>query len=251
MMTIHPSDCLNHLLAQLPPDVYNNWQPSFEIVQLHQGQALNPAGPRGTHIYFPLTAVVSWVYVLENGCSTEVAMAGREGCVGLHLLLGSTTPHQAVVQTTGTAIRIHADRVRQSFQNEPMVQMLFLQFTQSLLNQIGLGAVCRRHHTIEQQLCRQLLMVLDRQDSTRLNMTHENLSQLLGVRREAISLAAARLMKAELIHYARGQLTVLDRAGLADSSCECYGVVQVPKCPVPSQHLLSSPQRWSAQTVTI
>jgi CRP-like cAMP-binding protein len=237
---MNQSHCRNHLLASLPPVVYDAWQADFERVQLQQGQVLNEPGQRITHVYFPLTAIVSWVYMLENGSSTEIAMAGREGCVGMHFLLGSTTPNQAVVQTTGGAIRIRADLVRQSFHSDAVVQTLFLRFTQSLLTQIGLGAVCRSHHTVDQQLSRLVLMVLDRQDSAHLYMTHESLSQLLGVRREAVSLAAARLMKAGLIRYVRGHISVLDRSGLAGSSCECYSVLQLPESPAQTHPCLPS-----------
>jgi CRP-like cAMP-binding protein len=248
---MNQNHCRNHLLASLPPAVYDSWQADFEIVQLQQGQVLSEPGQRTTHVYFPLSAIVSWVYLLSNGSSTEVAMAGREGCVGMHLLLGSTTPNQAVVQTAGNAMRIRAELVRHSFQSEAAVQVLFLHFTQSLLTQIGLGAVCRRHHAVDQQLSRWVLMVLDRQDGAQLHMTHESLSQLLGVRREAVSLAAARLMKDGLIRYVRGHITVLDRAKLAGGSCECYGVLKLPMSLVKAYSRMPGPVTDPHQAATI
>lgn len=217
----------NHLLASLPDPIHATLQPHFEYVDLRVGQVLHAPGKDLGFVYFPTTAIVSWVYVLENGDSTEIAMTGREGMVGLYLLLGSTSTHnQAVVQTAGKAIRIRLSAVLNSFNDDTAVQRILLRFTQALFAQMGQATVCKKHHRTEEQLCRFLLSILDRHDHPSLQMTHEWMSQLLGVRREAVSLAAAKLMKDGLIRYSRGHLQVLDREGLEERACECYGVVK-------------------------
>lgn len=201
--------------------------PHFEPIELKAGQALNESSNGFEYVYFPTTAIISWVYVLENGDSTEVAMTGREGAVGLHQILGNvSTQNRAVVQTSGTAIRIRLNKMLNSFNEDSHFQRILLQFTQALITQMGQATVCKQHHNTEEQLCHFLLSILDRQDDTNLQMTHEWMSQLLGVRREAVSLAAAKLMKDGLIQYARGHIKVLDRAGLEERACECYGVVR-------------------------
>lgn len=216
----------NHLLASLPEHIFATLQPHFEFVELRVGQVLHAPGKDLGHVYFPTTAIVSWVYILENGDSTEIAMTGREGMVGLYLLLGSNSTHnQALVQTAGSAIRIRLSAVLNSFNDDTAVQRILLQFTQALFAQMGQGTVCKKHHRTEEQLCRFLLSILDRHDGPSLKMTHEWMSQLLGVRREAVSLAAAKLMKDQLIRYSRGHIHVLDRNGLQERACECYGVV--------------------------
>lgn len=217
----------NHLLTLLPKPIYTALQPHFEHVDLRVGQVLHAPGKVLGHVYFPTTAIVSWMYFLENGDSTEIAMTGREGMVGLYLLLGSTSTHnQAVVQTAGSAIRIPLSAVLNSFNDDTAVQRILLRFTQALFAQMGQATVCKKHHHTEEQLCRFLLSILDRHGHPNLQMTHEWMSQLLGVRREAVSLAAAKLMKHRLIHYSRGHIHVLDRYGLEERTCECYGVVQ-------------------------
>lgn len=217
----------NHLLTLLPAPLYTALQPHFEWVDLKVGQVLHAPGKVLSHVYFPTTAIVSWMYFLENGDSTEIAMTGREGMVGLYLLLGSTSTHnQAVVQTAGSAIRIRLSAVLNSFNGDTAVQRILLQFTQALFAQMGQATVCKKHHHTEEQLCRFLLSILDRHDSHNLQMTHEWMSHLLGVRREAVSLAAAKLMKQGLIRYSRGHIHILDRQGLEERACECYGVVQ-------------------------
>ena len=158
--------CGNHILSSIPESVYENWQAHFEHVHLPRGKVLHEPGKSVFYVYFPTTAIVSWIYVLEDGASTEIAMTGREGLVGLYLLLGNEpTPNQAVVQTAGHAIRIRLSVVLNSFNEGHEVQRLFLRFTYALINQMGQGNVCRQHHNVEQQLCRMLLMILDRQDS--------------------------------------------------------------------------------------
>ena len=228
----------NHILNALPDPIYATWHAHFEEVFLTEGQVLIEPGTSTGHVYFPLDAIVSWQYLLESGDCTEIAMVGHEGMVGLYLLLGNhSTPNQGVVQTAGRAIRMRVPVVLNSFNEGPEVQRLLLSFAQNLIHQMGQGNVCRQHHSIEQQLCRLLLMILDRQRSLQVHKTHEALSQLLGVRREAVSLAAGRLMKEDLIRYTRGSIEVLDRAGLEQQVCECYGALQQgqkPLCPTPA-----------------
>lgn len=229
-------NCKNFILHALPEPVYEAWQAHFEEVFLPEGKVLIEPGQSASHVYFPLDAIVSWQYMLENGDCTEIAMVGREGMVGLYLLLGNnSTPNQGVVHSGGWAIRMRLSEVLNSFNQGPEVQRLMLRFAQSLIHQMGQGNVCRQHHSIEEQLCRMLLMILDRQSSLQVSKTHEALSQLLGVRREAVSLAAAKLMNEGLIRYTRGSIEVLDRAGLEQRVCECYGVLQQwlkPQCHV-------------------
>lgn len=225
-------DCNNKFLNALPASICQAWQGHFEEVFLPEGKVLIVPGHNMAHVYFPLNAIVSWQYMLESGDCTEIAMVGHEGLVGLYLLLGdNSTPNRGVVQTAGWAIKIPLHVVLNSFNQGPEVQHLLLRFAQSLIHQMGQGNVCRQHHNIEQQLCRMLLMVLDRQSSMQVHKTHEALSHLLGVRREAVSLAAAKLMKEGLIRYARGSIEVLDRAGLEQRVCECYDVLRLEKMP--------------------
>ena len=238
--------CENDILNALPEPIYENWQAHFEEVHLPEGKVLIESGQSAAHVHFPLDAIVSWQYTLENGDCTEIAMVGREGLVGLYLLLGNrSTPNQGVVQTAGRAIRMRLHVVLNSFNQGPEVQRLVLRFAQSLIHQMGQGNVCRQHHSIEQRLCRMLLMILDRQNSLQVHKTHEALSQLLGVRREAVSLAAARLMKEGLIRYTRGSIEVLDRAGLEQQVCECYGVVQQGQQPL----CHARPARFYTETI--
>lgn len=225
--------CGNHILSSIPESVFETWQAHFEHVHLTQGMVLHEPGKSVAHVYFPVSAIVSWIYVLENGASTEIAMTGREGVVGLYLLLGNEpTPNQAVVQTPGLAIRIRLSVVLNSFNEGHAVQRLILRFTYALINQMGQGNVCRQHHSVEQQLCRMLLMIIDRQDSLQVNKTHEAFSNLLGVRREAVSLAAAKLMQEGLISYSRGHMEVLNRHRLEQRACECYEVLSQQYLPM-------------------
>ncbi len=186
-------------------------------------------GPGKTlnHIWFPTTAIVSWIYLLENGASTEVAMTGREGLIGLYLLLGSDrSSNTALVHTTGEAVRIRADVVMDSVRQDAGVQRLIFAYAQALITQMAQASVCHRHHNLEQQLCRLLLLTLDRLEGDTLHMTQELIASLLGVRREGVTLAASRLMKDGIIRYARGRITVCNMAALKARACECYGVVQ-------------------------
>ena len=170
---------------------------------------------------------MSWVYVLENGATTEIAMTGREGVIGMYMLMGGGKTHnQAIVQTAGRAIRIPVHVVLHTFSQEPQVQSLFWVFTRALITQMAQIAVCHRHHTLDQQLCRMLLLTLNRMDGDAIVMTHEVIARLLGVRREGVTIAAKKLMLEGIIHYARGRITILDRSALEERVCECYGVIR-------------------------
>jgi len=213
----------NALLAALPEAIAADWRPHMQVVELSEGEVLCEAGQPLTHVFFPTTAIVSWQYVLASGDCTEIAMVGREGLVGLYLLMGSRySMNQAVVQTTGTAIRVPLEGVLRSFRRSQVVQSTVMLFAQALIAQMSQGNVCRQHHTLEQQLSRLILMILDRQSGLQVRKTHEAIAQLLGVRREGVSLAAAKLMKEGLLSYSRGHIRVLNRAGLMQHSCECY-----------------------------
>ncbi|PUE11610.1 Crp/Fnr family transcriptional regulator [Limnohabitans sp. T6-5] len=218
----------NTLLELLPESVYANWKFEFEYVDLPMGKVLCEPGSIVSHIYFPTSAIISWVHVLENGASTEIAMIGREGLVGFYLLSGAAhSPNRAVVQIAGQAIRIRLSSVLASLQEEGMsLQKIFLRFNQVLITQMAQMAVCNRHHTLDQQLCRLLLLTLDRQDGNTINLTHEMIANMLGVRREGVTNAASRLMKEGGINYSRGRITVLDTCELQKRSCECYTVVK-------------------------
>jgi CRP-like cAMP-binding protein len=216
----------NRLISLLPAPTLLEWMPHFERVEFLLGQRLFDPSYTQEHLYFPLTAIVSWMNTLQNGSSTEVAITGREGMAGIFLLMGATqTQSNAFVQKAGSALRIRLRVVQESFDQNTDVQKIFLRFTRTVLTQLAQSTVCYRHHSLEQQLCRKLLHTLDRQDSEIILMTHELLSQALGVRREGISHAAYRLMKENIISYARGRIQVINRQALANRSCECYGVI--------------------------
>jgi CRP-like cAMP-binding protein len=217
----------NQILALLPEPTFAAWSDHLELVNLPMGKVLFEAGPGPSHVYFPTTAIVSFVYVLENGGSAEVAMTGREGMAGMYLLMGGGKSHnRAIVYTPGQAARLPLKVLQDSFQLEPEVQRIFLLFMQALVIQMAQIAVCHRHHTLEQQLCRMLLLVMDRLEGRTIEMTREVISQLMGVRREGVTLAAKRLMQEGVIHYARGRITIIDRHTLEHKACECYGVIR-------------------------
>ena len=228
----------NNILALLPQSHYQAWAPYLELVSLEVGQVLYEPGTCKTHVYFPTTAIVSWVYMLANGASTEVAMTGREGMLGMYLIMGGVNYHnRAIVQTAGQAVRVPLHMVRNSFTHDKEVQSIFLHYMQSLITQMAQTSVCHQHHSLDQQLCRMLLLTLDRMDGNHIVMTHEIMSALLGVRREGVTLAAKRLMRSEVIHYARGRITVLDRTALENRACECYEVLRKEH-----EHLLQMPE---------
>ncbi|KAA0890612.1 Crp/Fnr family transcriptional regulator [Pusillimonas sp. ANT_WB101] len=217
----------NHLLAALPAAEFDAWLPHLEQVDLPLSQVLYESGSTMTHVYFPINAIVSLLYVMEDGRSAEIAVIGNEGIVGISLFLGGeSTPSRAVVQSAGVGFRLKAQIVKDQFDRAGPVLHLLLRYTQALITQMGQTAVCNRHHSLDQQLCRWLLLSLDRLQGSELIMTQELIANMLGVRREGVTEAALKLQSAGLIQYARGHVSVLDRVGLERRTCECYAVVK-------------------------
>ncbi len=217
----------NHLFKALPVDELEKLRPNLGLIPLSLGKGLYESGCKLTHVYFPTTAIVPLLYITENGSSTEIAIVGNEGLVGLALFMGGETmPNTGVVQSGGFAYRLQGHLLKQAFNSSVAVRHLFLRYTQALITQMTQTAVCNRHHSIEQQLCRWLLLSFDRLSSNELIMTQELISNMLGVRREGITEAARKLQSAGLIKYQRGHITLLDRPGLEDAVCECYQVVR-------------------------
>lgn len=224
-MTSLPTD--NLLLAALPAAVYERLLPHLELVALPLGWSVYEPGSRMQHVFFPTRGIVSLLYVMENGSSAEIAITGNEGLVGIALFMGGeSTPSRAVVQGEGEAYRLPARFLRTEFELGGELQHLLLKFTQALITQMAQTAVCNRHHSIEQQLCRWLLLSLDRLHSNELKMTQELIANMLGVRREGVTEAAGDLQNRGLITYRRGHITVLNRPGLESEVCECYAVVK-------------------------
>jgi CRP-like cAMP-binding protein len=217
----------NQLLAAMPEAEWKRWLPEIEAVDMPLGHVLYEPGSTLSHVYFPTTAIVSMLYVLENGASAEIAVVGNEGLVGISLFMGGeSTPSRAVVQSAGNGFRLPAQALKDEFNRGGAVLHLLLRYTQALITQMSQTAVCNRHHSLDQQLCRWLLLSLDRLTGNELVMTQELISNMLGVRREGVTEAALHLQAAGLIKYARGRISVLDRPGLEKRSCECYGVVK-------------------------
>jgi len=217
----------NHLLAALPTAEFERLAPHLELVPLPLGEVLYEPGGQLQHAYFPTTAIVSLHYVMETGASAETAGVGNEGVVGISLFMGGdTTPSSAVVQTAGHAYRLDSRLLKEEFKRGGLMQHLLLRYTQALITQVTQTAVCNRHHSVEQQLCRWLLLTLDRVSSRELVMTQELVASMLGVRREGITEAAGKLKNAGLISYRRGHISVLERSGLETRVCECYSVVK-------------------------
>ncbi|MBU4499014.1 MAG: Crp/Fnr family transcriptional regulator [Thiobacillus sp.] len=217
----------NHLLAALPAAEFDLLADYLELVQLPLGEMLYEPGSQLKHAYFPTTAIVSLHYVMESGASSESAGVGNEGVVGVSLFMGgNTTSSSAMVQTAGYAYRLESHKLLQAFNRAGLLQRLLLRYTQALMTQMSQTAVCNRHHSVEQQLCRWLLLTLDRLPSNKLVMTQELIANMLGVRREGITEAAGKLQHAGVISYRRGHIAVLDRAGLETRVCECYAVVK-------------------------
>ena len=217
----------NHLLAALPAAEYERLSSHLELVQMPLGEVLCESGGQLQHVYFPTTAIVSLHYVMENGASAEIAGVGNEGVLGISLFMGgNTTPSRASVQTAGSGYRLKARLMMEEFNRAGPMMRLMLRYTQALITQISQTAVCNRHHSVEQQLCRWLLSTLDRLPSNELTMTQELIAGMLGVRREGITEAAGHLQQAGFIRYRRGHITVLDRSGLESRVCECYTVVK-------------------------
>jgi len=218
---------LNKLLAALPAEELALWIPLLEPVTLPLGKVLYESGCKLSHVYFPITAIVSLLYVMEDGDSAEIAVVGKEGLVGVSLFMGGeTTPSRAVVQSAGEGFRLRSDHLMLAFNRSMPVLHLLLRYTQALITQMAQTAVCNRHHSLDQQLCRWLLLSLDRLESNELLMTQELIANMLGVRREGVTEAAGHLQQAGLIRYQRGRITVLDRPGLEQRTCECYAVVK-------------------------
>lgn len=217
----------NHLLGSLPGLVLARLTPALEAVQLEAGQVLYEAGGRLTHMYFPLSAIVSLQYVMRDGASAEIAVVGHDGVIGVTLFMGGeSTSSRALVRGTGQALRLPAALLKEEFSRQGELQILLLRYAQVLLTQMAQSAACNRHHSIEQQLCRCLLLSLDRVRNTTLALTQELIANLLGVRREGVSEAAGRLQQQGVIRYNRGSIVVLDRARLEALCCECYAVVK-------------------------
>jgi CRP-like cAMP-binding protein len=222
-----PSPSQNHLLSALPTAEFESLVTHLELIQLPLGEMLYEPGSQLRYAYFPTTAIVSLHYVMESGASSESASVGNEGVVGVFLFMGGdTTSSSAVVQTAGHAYRMESRKLLQEFNRAGLFQRLLLRYTQALMTQIAQTAVCNCHHSVEQQLCRWLLLTLDRLPSNELVMTQELIANMLGVRREGITGAAGKLQHAGLISYRRGHIAVLDRAGLENRVCECYAVVK-------------------------
>jgi CRP-like cAMP-binding protein len=217
----------NRILGALPPTERERLFPHLQLVPMPLGKVVYESGAALRHIYFPTDSIVSLLYVMRDGASAEIAVVGREGAVGVSLFMGGeTTPSRALVQSAGQAYRLSRNRLRDEFSRHGSLLHLLLRYTQSLLTQMAQTAVCNRHHSLEQQLCRWLLLSLDRLDSNQLNMTQELIANMLGVRREGVTEAAGKLQKLRVIRYARGKITVLDRPHLERLSCECYQVVK-------------------------
>jgi len=227
-----PDPRQNHLLAALPGDDYARIAPYLELIPMALGDVLYESGTQMRHVYFPTDAIVSLLYVLEDGASAEIAVVGNEGIVGVSLFMGGeTTPSRSVVQSAGRAYRLSGQVLKKEFdrvggRRSGALHNLLLRYTQALLTQMAQTAVCNRHHSLDQQLCRWLLLSLDRLPANELVMTQELIANMLGVRREGVTEAAGKLQKAGVIEYRRGHITVLDRPGLEERACECYAVVK-------------------------
>jgi CRP-like cAMP-binding protein len=217
----------NHLLASVPEEVQKRLFPELEYVSLPLGKVMYESGDVLRHVYFPTDSIVSLLYVMENGSSAEISVVGNEGLVGVSLFMGGeSTPSRAIVQSAGSAYRLLGQRLKDEFNRHGSLMVLMLRYTQALITQMAQTAVCNRHHSIDQQLCRWLLLSLDRLPSNRLTMTQELIANMLGVRREGVTEAASKLQKLGVIEYSRGRITVLDRPHLEKLSCECYAVVR-------------------------
>ncbi|MCE9663358.1 Crp/Fnr family transcriptional regulator [Halomonas sp. M5N1S17] len=217
----------NSMLAALPLDEYQRLAPLLEPVELKLGASLAESGETMRYVYFPTDAIVSLLCVMEDGDSTEIAVVGAEGVVGISLFMGGeTTPSRAIVQSAGSAYRLRGPLVKAEFYRAGPLQDLLLRYTQALITQMAQTAVCNRHHSLDQQLCRWLLLSLDRLPTNELRMTQELIANMLGVRREGVTESAGKLQRAGLIAYHRGRITILDRPGLEARVCECYAIVK-------------------------
>jgi CRP-like cAMP-binding protein len=226
-MEIPHSPKQNHLLAALPPQEFERVASHLQLVTLKLGEVLYESGGQLKHVYFPTNSIVSLLYVMEDGASAEIAVVGNEGILGVSLFMGGeTTPSRAVVQSEGEAYRLPAQYLKEEFNRAGPLMHLLLRYTQALITQMSQTAVCNRHHSVDQQLCRWLLLSLDRLSSDELTMTQELIANMLGVRREGVTEAAGKLRDAGIIQYSRGRIKVLDRRQLEHQACECYAVVK-------------------------
>jgi CRP-like cAMP-binding protein len=222
-----PDPHQNHLLDALPANDFARIEPHLELIPMKLGDVLYEPGAKLRYVYFPTTSIVSLLYVMKDGASAEIAIVGNEGILGISLFMGGeTTPSRAVVQSAGYGFRLKSQLLKNEFGRFGPTLHLLLRYTQALITQMSQTAVCNRHHSVDQQLCRWLLLSLDRLASNELTMTQELIANMLGVRREGVTEAAGKLQDAGLIQYRRGKITVLDRPGLEERSCECYQVVK-------------------------
>jgi CRP-like cAMP-binding protein len=227
-------------LAALSTATYERLLPHLHYVELPLGKVMYESGDAQSHVYFPTDSIISLLYVMEDGGSAEISIVGNDGLLGIALFMGGeTTPSRAVVQSAGGAFRLPGPRLKDEFHRHGQMQELLLRYTQALITQMSQTAVCNRHHSVDQQLCRWLLLSLDRLTTPRLRMTQELIANMLGVRREGVTEAAGKLQKLGVICYARGQITVLDRAVLEELCCECYAVVRKE-----TERLLPRSQGW-------
>ncbi len=226
-MSSPPSPKQNHLLDALPANDFERLASHLELIPVGLGDVLYESGGKLQYVYFPTTSIVSLLYVMEDGASAEIAVVGNEGILGISLFMGGeSTPSRAIVQSAGHAFRLRAALLKEEFARYGPMMHLLLRYTQALITQMAQTAVCNRHHSVDQQLCRWLLLSLDRLASNELSMTQELIANMLGVRREGVTEAAGKLQDAGLIRYSRGRITVLDRPGLEARTCECYQVVK-------------------------
>lgn len=226
-MPENPAPQQNHLLAALPTEIQERLFPHLKLVPMPLGQVLYESGDTLRHVYFPTDAIISLLYVMEDGSSAEISVVGNEGLIGVALFMGGeSTPSRAIVQSAGSAYQLLGQHLKDEFNRHGDMQQLLLRYTQALITQMAQTAVCNRHHSIDQQLCRWLLLSLDRLPTNRLSMTQELIANMLGVRREGVTEAAGKLQKHGVIEYHRGHITVLDRPRLEQLCCECYAVVK-------------------------
>ena len=226
MTSTFPPHC-NHLLAALSPEIRDRLFPHLELVEMKLGDVVYESGDSLRYVYFPIDSIVSLLYVMDSGASGEISVVGNEGLVGVAVFMGGeSTSSRAVVQSAGVAYRLRGQKLKDEFNKHGELLHLILRYTQALITQMAQTAVCNRHHSIDQQLCRWLLLSLDRLPGNRLTMTQELIANMLGVRREGVTDAAGKLHRQGIIEYSHGQITVLDRAGLERLSCECYAVVK-------------------------
>jgi CRP-like cAMP-binding protein len=226
-MSTPPDPIANYLLAALPPEARDRVFPHLKLMKLALGSVVYEAGQSARYVYFPTDCIISLLYVMLDGASAEISVVGNEGIVGIAVFMGGeSTPSRAIVQSAGSAYRLPATELRKEFNGYPEMRMLMLRYTQALITQMAQTAVCNRHHSIDQQLCRWLLLSLDRLPTRSLTMTQELIANMLGVRREGVTEAAGKLQKLGVIAYQRGHITVLDRPQLEQLCCECYDVVR-------------------------